>query len=186
MHLRMSDILDQDYIYEYGELNIDANGSGLLSVDQLAWREELYKLERLRNGGCLIGVIILIFLMILPIPGGGYLLGFGVLVAYQIWNSGTIIYSNLLNHGQYRYEVQEGKIVRYSKGKYLKFEFEEIKKAKIKKYGIVLFKHVDINSYLLKDTRKDLLVIPNKTQGYDQIVKYLIAKKILKEKSNSQ
>ena len=181
----MREILDHDYINEFAELSFGDNGSGFLEVNQPAWQDELYRLERRRNAGCILVLVGLVLSMFLPIPGRGYILLIGFIIAFQKRNTDARKFSNLLAHGKYNYEVYNDKIVRYTDVGYLRFEFDDIKKARIRKFGVVLFKHVDINSYLLHHEKKGLLVIPNKIEGYNQIVEHLIKEGVIKKRKTN-
>ncbi|MEM7105711.1 MAG: hypothetical protein AAF502_21415 [Bacteroidota bacterium] len=76
----MSEILDHDYINEFAELNFGENGSGFLEVNQPAWQEELYRLERIRNAGCMVALVLLVVSIFFPIPGKWVILLIGIIL----------------------------------------------------------------------------------------------------------
>ncbi len=174
----MDEILDKNYVNNLKPLEISSKGSGFLSVDQEAWKDELYRLERKDSMGCVFVFILSLCLLIVIVSfsfwywvltlGTGLYLG----IQYKIFNSKR--YNNLKKHGQYNYEIYDKKLVRYSDTKYLIFEYKDIQSIKYTSFGLVVFKQKRLSSYFLRDTDSDLIVIPNKVQIYNGIVKHLL------------
>lgn len=166
----MKNILDQDYEV----IQISEKGSGILSVNQPVWQEELYRLERISNAW-LMAAIFLLFVMVSFSFTSNSILLLGLFL-YIVYNriGYRARYKNLVMHGLYNYEVYDTKVVRYTDVDYLRFELEDVKTIKIKKYGIVLYTKRGILSHFLNHERKELLVIPNKIKGYSDIESFFV------------
>jgi len=161
----MKDILDSDY----KTILIDENGSGILSVNREAWQNELYRLERISNF-----ILIACFLMFLyiPFPGKFYAVIPAIIFMFYYRISYRARFKNLVMHGLYDYEIFDSKVVRYTDTNYRRFELADVKSVKRKKYGIVLYLSKGWRSLWLYHERPEVIVIPSKITGYDQIEQF--------------
>lgn len=173
----MEEVLDEDFIYELGDTITDSKGSGLLGINLRRWQEELYRLERKINLGCVwlifFTFILMFFLMIGGLPAFPFFLIFAIGgIIYKRYQAKR--FQNLLAHGLYEYEVYDDKIVRYSDRWFKRFYNLEITEIKKHNFGILIIRKKQIRNLLLSDKNEEIIIIPNKTRGYNQVADYLL------------
>ena len=173
----MENTLDEDYINELGKLKIGPDGSGFLSVNQEKWQEELYRLERTVNLGCVALFVITFILMFFPIPGRLQILITATVGGIFYKRLQAVRYKNLINHGLYQYEIYDDRIVRYSSTWFRKFHQTEISLIKQKKFGILIVRKKQVWNFYLNHANPEIIVIPNKIQGYKHLLEHLIKEK---------
>ena len=169
----MTNVLDESYGDELKELIVKEDGSDFLKVNDQRWESELYKLERQSNNGCLLiaGVALLLVFIFKKASFIIYILAFLAGGIYKIVNAWR--FKKLKPHGQYDYVLYPDKITRFSKSNYQTIEKEDIKKISIEKYGIKIEQEISSKKDSLDHKNKNLLIIPNKIECYDQILEYM-------------
>jgi len=165
--------LDDDFIINLETLKIGKEGSGFLHVNRMLWRKELYRLERKTVLGCVAFFIITVILTYLSLIGSGLLVCVTFFLGFAYNRMHAIRFRNLRMHGAYQYEIYEDRVVRYSNTWYRKFTQADILKIKEKNYGILIIRKRSIRNFFLNHVNPNILVIPNKTLGYSQILKHL-------------
>ena len=172
--------LDDNFVNELGVLHFNEKGTGFLTVDQNNWQEELYHLERLANFNCITIMVLAIILFFLPTEWGIIFLAAGVAIGYMYKKTVSKKFRNLIQHGFYQYEIYDDRVVRYSNVWFRKFYFSEIIEIKKKDFGMLIVKNYRSDNYYLDHENPEIIVIPNKIQGYNQIEKYLLNIKLAK------
>lgn len=165
--------LDEDFIINLETLKIGTEGSGFLHVNQALWKEELYRLERKANLGCVILFFVTVILTFFSIFGNGLILLVVMVLGFIYNRIHAIRFNNLRMHGAYQYEIYEDRVVRYSNSRYRKFQRSDNITIKQKKYGVLISQKKKVRNFFLNHVNPNIIVIPNKTQGYQQIVKHL-------------
>jgi len=178
----MDKILDGDYAHDFKPLVFNENGTGLLSVDLIKWKKELVRLERRTNKGCVIYFIVFFVFLFVGRPVGinGYVLltiTFSPLI-YKMINA--FLFMNLVRHGWYDYEIYSDKIVRYTNTDYRSLDWTSCRKIKKRDFGIVVEKKWRPWNFLKNRFNSKIILIPNKVQGYEQIVTFLQEENLLK------
>lgn len=171
----MTEILDENYFDQFGQLKITDAGTGFLYVDLDKWQAELYRIERSENAGCVLIAIICICILFFP-PFTVEFFPFACLIAL-----GGFLYKrisgwrfvNLQQHGYYHYEIYTDRAVRYTDRKYEKFVFAEAQSIKFKDYGILIIKEKNGRNFWLNFLNPRFILIPNQVQGYEQIAKHI-------------
>ncbi|MFK8162290.1 MAG: hypothetical protein AB8H12_07480 [Lewinella sp.] len=169
------DLID-DAFEEIRQLNFKSGSSGLLSVNWKAWLEKLVLVERRSQSGCF--VLFGLFFVGLFVPFISRVFAVLLLPIFFLGVGYVMIqarrHKNLRDHGRYRYELFQNKVVRFSDRDFKAFEFKELSKVTVKPYGVLLMRKRQWQNIWLSYQNPEVMVLPASMISYPAVEKYVV------------